>query len=511
MRVVPIVAGSAGLSLFVVGSAWAQAQFNVILNQGQTVGGDAVNLGNADYLQVVAGTGGQVGVLGADNDQNQLVLYYDGSNWSTVAASQSSVAGDSVQQFANLAISGNTAGGSGTRLTFLGLNTNNSDGGVFQYDAGSSVQEVAFDGKNGLTIPISYGSAEGFMPITVDQAGNVAFEPFNSSGNLQVVGGNSTSSPVQTVEYTSPNNESASSAGSSSLYNGFPLGISTDATGSTTFGEVLSPADDNNSGTIDTFSGGTATNISGSELSGLLLMAAQQNTSAAVNAALYEAQDPTNSNDENIYLYNNGSNHLLQQYTFADVSGGQDTAEMTTSGKIAYYVPSSTGGALEYYNLSSGTYAPTQIASVGSTIADPFAGGDFVIKSLPYVLQSPMINNNGLVVFDATIGISGNSGSNFQALLDWTGSGNATVLLYAGENIAGYGAIDPGGIYINGLFNQADVFKNSLNDQGYLDVIASFDDGNSLELLQTQLVPEPTAIALLPLAGAALMRRRKRR
>ena len=122
-----------------------------------------------------------------------------------------------------------------------------------------------------------------------------------------------------------------------------------------------------------------------------------------------------------------------------------------------------------------------------------------------------MINQSGLIVFDAEIGLAGNNDSAFQAMLDWTGSGSPTVLLYAGETIAGYGPIDPDGIYVNGLTNQDDVFKDSLNDQGYLNVMASIGDGTSIAVLQTDLsaVPEPTALAMLPIGGAVLLRRRR--
>jgi hypothetical protein len=504
-----MMAGAVGLSLVVVAAASAQTQFNVILSQSQVVGSSPVDLTQATDLQVVAGTGGQVGLLGADNEGNQTVLYYDGSAWTSVIQTGDSVSGNTVQQFANLALSGNAADGSGTRLTFLGINSDNNDAGVFQYDVGGAgVQEVAFDGKNGLTIPSSYGTTEGFMPIAVDQAGNVAFEPLNASGDTLVDVGNISSMPVVTTAFTSDSN-SDGSVGSKAVFGSAPLGISTDATGATTFGVINSPASNTHSQFIATFSGGTATVISGAALNDVMLLAAQQNASAGVNAALYEAQDPSLSNIDNVILYNNGTNHILQSINTNTATGGEDTGEMTIGGKMTYYVPTSAGGALEYYDVASNTYTPTQVAAVGSGVSDPFVGGSYVIKSLPTLLQSPMINNNGLVVFDATIGLSGDPSSSFQALLDWTGSGSPTVLLYAGENIAGQGNIDPDGIIINGLFNQADVFKDSLNDQGYLNVVASFDDGTDLAVLQTA-VPEPTTLAMLPIVGALLLRRRNR-
>jgi hypothetical protein len=507
------MAGAVGLSWVVVGSAWAQTQFNVILNQNQAVGGSAVDLTQADNLQVVAGNNGQVGLLGADTEGNQLVLYYNGTSWSSVASGQSAVAGDSVDEFANLAISGNAADGSGTRLTFLGINTDNSDAGVFQYDAGSAgPQEVAFDQKNGLTIPEFYGNAEGFMPISVDQAGNVVFEPSNAAGDTLLVVGNSTALPIQTTVFTS-DPSSDGGVGSQTVSQRNPLALSTDATGATTFGVVNSPANNGNSEFVATFSGGTATPISATALNDVLLLAAQKNTATGVNAALYEAHDPVLTNVYNVILYDNGTTHTLESINNNTVSGGEDTGEITTAGQMTYYIPTSGGGALEYYKLSTDTYTPTQIAAVGAGVADPFAGGSYVIKSLPTNLQTPMINNSGLVVFDATVGLSGDPSSSFQALLDWNGAGSPTVVLYAGENIPGLGNIDPDGIFINEFFNQADTFKDSLNDQDYLNVIASFDNGNSLDVLQTDLapVPEPTALVMLPIAAGLLMRRRRQR
>jgi len=512
MRVTWVLAGVGSLSAAV---ASASTQFTVILNQDQTVGSSEIDLTQAIGAQVVAGTNGQVGLLGSDSDGNQLVLYYDGSNWSTVQTAGQSVGGNTAQQFANLAISGNMATGSGTRLTYEGINTNNSDAGVFQYDTGSAgPQQVAFDGQNGgigtLTIPSFYGNSEGFMPLEVDAAGNVVFQPFNSSGDGLLVVGNITGAQVQTLAYTS-DNTSDSSVGSKSLWGGpNRLGISTDATGSTTYALMASPASSANTA-LYSFTGGTATNISGS-FTDPLLLAAQQNTAASVNAAVFEATDPTNANNFDVVIHDTGGNHILQSIPSATATGARDTAEMTTGGNLAYYVPNSTGGALEYYNLSAGNYTPTQVAGIGSAVSNPFTSGSFVIKQLVDTLQAPMVNNNGLVVFDALIGISGNNASSFQALLDWNGSGSPTVLLYAGEDIAGYGPIDPDGIDINSLVDQSDVFKDSLNDQGYLNVIANFDDYSSVAVLQTQLsVPEPTTLALaLPLAGAALMRRRRR-
>ena len=319
-----------------------QTQFNVILNQNQTVGGSTIDLTQGLDLQTVAGAGSQVGVLGSDNEGNQLVLYYNGTSWSTVMAAGDTAANDTstVDQFANLAISGNAADGSGTRLTFIGMNNDNSDAGVFQYDVGGAgVQEVAFDGENGLTIPESYGTAEGFMPLAVDQEGNVAFEPYNSSGNLLVMVGNSTSSPVRTTEFTS-DPTSDGSAGSKALFQADPLGISTDATGATTFGVVSTPANNAVSQAVVTFSGGVATNISGTFANGVLLMAAQQNLAASVNAALFEAN--TSPTASEIVLNSNGVNHVMQTLD-SNPTGGQLTAEMTPGGQLAYFIPTAGG------------------------------------------------------------------------------------------------------------------------------------------------------------------------
>jgi len=468
--------------------------FQVIVNSEQSYNALPNGFGGA---QMVVGEGGKVAMNAVDpSGINPIIVYYSAGKLSTVA--DGTIMGQS--GFESLSLSGNSSGG--TRLTFAGINSAQTGVGVFQYDVdSSSMNQLADDGLGGLSMPSSINGQN----LRVNAAGQVIFSAVGNDGSGSIlVGDSSAATGHQLTTLFTSDTWTTSTPGS---YNFALSQLAISASGTTGLATLATPANTDNAA-IYTMSGGTPAYLCGTsqgfDVPGLL--AAQQ--TGAVNAVLFLGPDTNVAHQEDYVLHDSSGNHLLGSYDNTVPQHGGVGAEMTTTGKLAFFLANPNGDTLQYYDVT--THSQTQIASTltgDNAVVDPASpSAHYVISS--FETHAPMINNNGIVIFDAEI--TGSTGTN-QALLEWQpGGGAPIILLQAGDVIPalvtepGTGVIDDDGMFIM----TGDIFADSLSDDNYLGVDVSYDGGNQAALL-VQL-PEPTTLALLPVASLALLRRRQR-
>jgi len=498
MRISWFLAGVCGVCAAAMGSP--SLNFQTVIKQNDALPGGGTFNGP---FQIVVGDGGQVGMIAVDDSSNPLVLYANNGQLTSVAQVGGPLGLDG---FSNLAISGNSS--NGTRLTYVAQNSSTGAAGIFQYDVGSSgVNEVAFNGHDNLSILVANDpSADNTLPMQVNAVGQVIFPAIDANNHSVIIVGDSTAPQRLTTLFTGSDSNSNAPNSYALAPVGSPLGISSD--GSSGFAVLNSPANGSGSATVYTVGGGTPANFTGG-IDGATLISAQQGN--GVNAALLLADHPSNSSLLDIVLHDSSGNHALGTFAKADAArlliGGE--GEMTTTGKVAFYLADANGGEVQYYDV--GTHAQTTVALTGTTVVDPSSPSThYTIDTIGAGVGTPMINNNSIVVFGATITDGG--AQRHEALLEWQpGDTNPIVLLQDGDTIAGLGTIDPDGIGTNPFSSEGDVFKNSLSNDNYLGVAVTYDDGNSAVLLtQLSSVPEPTAVALLSLASLGLLNRRRR-
>jgi hypothetical protein len=200
--------------------------------------------------------------------------------------------------------------------------------------------------------------------------------------------------------------------------------------------------------------------------------------------------------------------------------GGDEApiGQITPNGQIAAFVPNTTGNTIQTASVGNptasviaseysgaGPVAPTAVA------LDPSATNlDIISLTMPGSTAGPEINSGGTVIFAAEVGTS--EANEKEALLDWVpGDQSPEILLAAGDTVDIDGnpeVIDD--FNLEDLANDYDYYKNSLNDQNGLAVEVDYDDESASAVLYA-VIPEPSTISLISIAGLALLKRRKRR
>lgn len=513
MRIKWIVVGVGGFSAAALGSA----NFTTVINQGDTIPGDANGNQFLAPVQVAVGTDGSIGSISQDENGNYYVLLsaLQAGSWTThdvigtdANASVIGLSGpQSYQIFNSLAF---TNPSSSDRLDFSATNSVGNVG-LLEADGNvlaTTVSNVATSGVNGYvfntTGPDSDGTADNTGPIEfqMNAAGNAIFE---SNGDTQLWSGNAAS---QANLFTNGGGYSLQTGGA------YRIGLASDGTGAA----------------VLVHSGNGVYTVPGKT------SLSQGNTIDAIQA-IY-GYSTINTKDTALMLFGSGNPASSQQFalgsgstpvtlaSFTNTTGEQPTGEMAPNGQVAIYVPTGSGGSgdtIKYANAAAANPAASvqTIASIGESVNDPSNPGQKIF-SLVDPINAPMINSNGTTVFSALVGPTSNDAQ--QALLSWSpGQTNPTVLIEVGDDMeigdAPTTSADDAtitDIEENDQAAESDYFRNSLNDSGEFTVGVGYtydsNDVSGAAILVTEIsVPEPmTMLTLLPLAGAALMARRRR-
>jgi hypothetical protein len=517
MRITRILAGMGALTAMTAAVAVAAPSFTTLIREGDSLPGHPGQIFDpvdGTIFQMVVSNGGVAAINNTDESDDSEILYYNGSSLSTVAltmpSSSETVNGHALDYFDNLALSN-----SGTRLSFVGVQQDTPSYGIFQQNIGSSPQEIAFDGDNSLQLNNSSAVGGGSYPMQVNAAGEVVYAAQDNSNNNLVLTGGIGFTPATAF---SPNAGYTAQSGSR-------LGIDTNGLA---YDSIAGPSPSQD---IAVYSlNDTATNASGpysytgpfgGEVNPpeILGVANGSGVTATVFSLL---QGSPGSYHTDLVLHdttNPGSpvNAVLWNSNVGTY-GDESTGELTANGQLAFFGQNQAQGTtLQYYNVASHTGLPTEIAATVasgnvslSTVKDS-SNNSWRIEQLGDSLENPMINSLGTIVFDGTVSDNGGA-TDEQALMDWqSGFSNPQIILMQGQAVPN----DPGftidSIEVNSLVQESDPLKGALSDDNYLGAMVFYDDGNDASVLLTNLsVPEPTALAMLPVAAGVLLYRRRR-
>ncbi len=206
---------------------------------------------------------------------------------------------------------------------------------------------------------------------------------------------------------------------------------------------------------------------------------------------------PTVTGGDNALIYDNGSSSALV-HQFSNPSGDAVRSEVTATGKAAFTI----GDSVYYFDPV--TSVAQEIAHSGLSVNGSTIGTIDTVSA-------PMVNEHGLVVFQAEMT---GTGSDNTALLAWTGTGLIEL------------AREGGTITIDGVTQTVQYLANlGLNDGGQMPF--DFDptkDGlsednhvafgvtyNGVNAIVVTAVPEPSVAMGLVLGLPALSLRRRRR
>jgi hypothetical protein len=506
--------------------------FTTVLNQGDAIGGidpSVDNFGGA--VQIAVANDGSIGIIGQlQNSLNPIVILSQkfGSAFSSQSVIQgftdTSVSGlsgpQNFSQFENLAISGGSVGPAD--LTFTVLNTAAPNAaGLLQYTEGTTngsgnpnVRNIAFNGQGyyfgqNTSTP---GGTFGPIEYQVNQNGDVLF--------LASPNSNTTSSaPNVVLSHNNSNNTVFTSTGSlevSTATGNNRIAIAPDTSGAV----VLDSSGTN--GVYNTPTGSTPHSLTAGQtlIPGQANVLGYNNISGSNTALVLVAGS---NSSQNVILASPGGSQTLLNFTPPSSNANQLNGEISPTGKIALYVPgtnSPAGDVIDYF--PGAPVANPANVHVGEPVADGSSSG-LIIQSLQNASNDyvPMVNNNGLVVFDAEIGTS--PSDEMQALLSWIPGQTPTVLLAAGDQLPIGNDTDPSNLPIiadlqtNNAGFDSDYTRNTLNDSGEVAVgvdyyFASDPLTTYAAVLATQIptsVPEPTALPLLSIAAARLLKRKR--
>jgi hypothetical protein len=543
MRTTWMLAGiSTGImGLSVIAGASPNLDFETVINQGDSfaVGDAGDQFQNAG--QVVVGPNGIIAMsaeIQNGGGSSPAVIYstpLPSGGWSSqeIAVGDDTynipgiAPGEQFLDFNNVALTN-----SGTQLAFVAQDYSGNNG-IIQWNTGVGLQDVAFEGDTrGYTSVGGDGtdSGGGGIEMQVNGSGQVLFPAIASglsAGGL--VRGNATPPPPLTPPPPPPTTVVfTNGTGSPPLTDTDPQ--SRVAVGSDNTSVALLETSSNVPGIyMIPASGGAATAIPLGNYTPFQTDPIMGYASGdGVNATLMLVNDINTGMHDIVVSKNGAAPHSILAHEFTipnSISTPFEYPEgqMTPNGRIAVYVPSTTGDTIQYANAApAGLPSATVVASVdagagsglnSSMALDP-TGTTLDIEALaePGDDWGPEINSGGTILFNAEVGTSPSNEK--QALLDWMpGDQSPEILLAAGDTVDIDGTpeiIDD--FLLNALSNDYDYYKNALNDQNEVAVSVDYDDDTESAVLFAAIsVPEPSTIALVSIASFSLMARRRRR
>ncbi len=501
-------------------AASPNVQFQTVINQGDSIAGDS--FGTAS--QVVAGPNGSVGISAVlQNSSDPIIIYSTPVAGNIYLNTAAAVGGtpyvipgfttvpDSFNGFDNLAISPSALGG--TTLTFDATD-GAPNAGILQWKPlAPTLTDVAFDGDiKGYSSVGGSGTNSGgsILEMQVNASAQALFPAIsNATSASSLVRGDSVS--LSTIFTSTP-------ALSNALETGTRVAVATD-------NSAAAVLDSSTSGTgvySIPANGGTPTLISGSFTPNTTNPLIGYASGSGVNAGLMLVNGATAGTSDVVLEKNNGTPHSILSSPFTIPTNDVFEAQMSPNGKIALYVPSTTGDTIQYANAAAANSSASVIASVAplvgpapaSAVALDPSGSNLYIEALTELGQNwaPEVNSNGTIVFTADVGTSPTSTK--TALLDWQpGDASPEILVADGDTVmVDNQPVTVNDFFLNSLSSESDFYKNALNDQNGLAVVVDYTDASSNpgEAVLYTTVPEPGTLSVLGLASAGLMARRRR-
>jgi hypothetical protein len=194
-------------------------------------------------------------------------------------------------------------------------------------------------------------------------------------------------------------------------------------------------------------------------------------------------------------------------------------AVMTQQNRVAYFDPgvSTNTASVGYYDQALGDVT---IITEGDGVTDDQANA-YTLKRISIDEQrtiNPMVNDHGIVVFDAVLTPDADPGTDVHALLMWDTQTQAVKIVVKTDGGGTYSDDFGGGkVLMLGFDTQTnqggDVLKDGLSEANYLAFAVAYSDAFDVEHVGVARVqvPEPslTSVAAATVAGV-LLRRRKR-
>jgi hypothetical protein len=218
----------------------------------------------------------------------------------------------------------------------------------------------------------------------------------------------------------------------------------------------------------------------------------------------------TDSVTDYVILHDGSNSVTYGSYPHDPVNGLAAQGQLTAGGKAAFFLTDSDSGDIFESVVYINNGIATTVASLGTAV-----GGGYTIAQISIIgSSSPMLNDNGYLVFDAQL--DDGLGNLVDAFL-LSVNGSAPQIIIKADDIV---TIDGADATIFGLLpndtqsgSRGDIFKDGLSEDNHFGFIAFYEGGTAVLLtdLSQSLVPEPAGVMVLAMGAMGVLARRRRR